>query len=761
MIFQVRALRASSIAAARALLSCRSGQTFLLTDLSVGSSQPHQILADFKSQGFDFYPKEAFDAARSSASKAMVFGLLHTQSMRRVIDDMCRGNPILRALEASAKLILSSISRGLISEVLFVPPLEGIRLDTENEWLLWFVFSRATPAERQCLSFVVGASGRWRFPDFLCPETSEPGAGHADLDDLPSYTQTSENMDLLARPGLFASAPIVSNLLIPVIDSTLYWVAPCLREMSAGITFANPFAKQISDAGTAFLGIHPDATPDKRELFDIAIRKNARDWASCGGFDCAHRLLSWAVSLSNEQRLKSRFTLMILGVLVASERFEALEAYESEVRLALPQVRGEMLFLLGWGKLISGDVISALSRFNEAELLLKPSNTRLGLPYLRVMLAQAYAQIGLHQKAYGLQKAIEFGNDFADGRPKDSTLHYLNQTSLAKLSLAFSDSQSAIHHFKSAFLESRNYLSVEEAMYREGCIARALSSSQSSGEGKMHWLNAALHFVANPVPESINRRHLQIFLPSYRGSKLRAVNWISAWLIDKLQIESYCHGDESQAAVFLCDGLDQVPTTMGNAEAWITPERALVVSGRFLPSSLHVFKEHTRLRIGLTNFLAAELKAPFLPRSIVVPTRSQPLSESFEDTCDRMLASYSLSAIRTKFSSIAVSPDEISEVRRRCKWELSSQVTLTRDLSNELVLENRRFGERTRKARPILNLLRLAEKYAGTDELSPFDYDLLMALERENVVSMTLRKEKLQDLTVESAPVKGDHSLTP
>jgi hypothetical protein len=145
----------------------------------------------------------------------------------------------------------------------------------------------------------------------------------------------------------------------------------------------------------------------------------------------------------------------------------------------------------------------------------------------------------------------------------------------------------------------------------------------------------------------------------------------------------------------------------------------------------------------------------------VVPTRRRPQDENFGDTRDRLLANYWLSAIRTKFAAVPVSGDEIAQVRRRVGWELSSHVTLKRDDANELVIEKRRFGQRARKAQPILDLIARAKHASGVPELSHRDRRVLMRLERDNVVSMTLNKLELQDLTVESKPIKGDHSLTP
>ncbi len=762
MNIEVRALRTRSIAAAQALLSSGSrAQPVLLTDLSLGATQAHQILADFKAQGFDFSPREAFEHAQSSASEAMVFGLLHAKNMRKFFDDKCRSNTAILALEASAKRILNSISSGAVSEVLFVPPLQGVVLDTESEWLLWFIFSRATPLELQCLSFVVGPGEGWSFPEFLNPEFTESGFGLAKSEFEPSYILTSKHATLLSQPGFLTSAPKAADLVIPLSDATNFWVAPSLREVNSRTSVANLYARQLRATGAAFLRNHPEVSAADSEYFDIAIRKSARNWAACGGFDSTRRLLNWAVSVSQEQHRKSRFTMMMLGALVASEHFEALASYESEARRAPPHLLGEMLFLVAWGKLMSGDFENAPAQLEEAQSLIDPFSTRFGQPYLKLMLAMAYARLGKRQRSSEIYAEIALGDSLETGVPTDTTLSYFNEIGLATLSRSLSDSQPMTRHIEQAYPESRRYLYLDEAMYREGCIARALSASQSRQASKKHWLNAALHFVANPTPESINRFNLQIFLPDFRGSTLRGIDWVSAWLIETLQIESLCEGDSAQAAVFVSDSSDQFGPAVGNAEAWITPERAVIASGHFSPSSLRAFKELTRLRIGLTKYLAADVKAPYLPRTIVVPTRRQPRDEDFGDTCDRLLANYWLSAIRTKFAAVPVSGDEIAQVRRRVGWELSSQVTLWRDDANELVIEKRRFGQRTLNAQPILDLIERAKHAAGAPELSHRDRMILMMLERDNVVSMTLNKLELQDLTVESEPIKGDHSLTP
>jgi len=230
---------------------------------------------------------------------------------------------------------------------------------------------------------------------------------------------------------------------------------------------------------------------------------------------------------------RAAFLAYAQGLRIAGQRFAEAAACEEPDGGADPVLRGFLTQCKGWGLVMQDEPRGALEYFDRARGLLEPIREHHPREFLWLLniTALAHVRLGDGDAAMMLERSIE--HELAGWAAADWHLIYVNSLNIARLLRRSGDAAGAERYFRTGFATASGTQSPSDAVYRNVCLATVAHGAEAERTAVWRWLRACLHWLANPVPESIAPR-VATGIVGGRVEDHDVVERVSARLLDRL-----------------------------------------------------------------------------------------------------------------------------------------------------------------------------------------------------------------------------------
>jgi len=473
-----------------------------VSDLSLGGWRPHQIAAELAGQLGR--PLRSGHYGTRTAAGARSPGDPSAHRVGNWIDDEARGDSAVRSGAETAAEVLAAMG-DLPRAFLVIAPRFGLAWRAENESFLHF-FAQGVAAAGGRLVLVLADASPPAAPAGLEVEWPEPPARPPDPTGSGAPSRDARGGSLY--PGVVP--PATAERLLPdageavALPSGYRVVAPEARRPPASAD-AQGFAELLAGLPPAWLrgfaacfsgAASADGLPRADVLSTAAW--NAFRTAST---DIAVSLQERAVETSADAAQRAAHTVSLQTMRLILSRFADMASAPDPPSGAPPDLHAQLVKLRAWGCTMSGRATEALSQMETVLDRSGFSEASWVDLYLRNIYALMRFRNGDGDGALALEKEIERQLDARD----DEIWHlrYVNCINQARLFRARKDFAASERYFRRAFGITDGVRIPNDAFYAPLCWAGLWEAAGRPVEAFRSRLRAALHWLANPLPEAM------------------------------------------------------------------------------------------------------------------------------------------------------------------------------------------------------------------------------------------------------------------
>ncbi len=483
---------------------------WLVSDLSLGAWQAHQVATDFLEQ----LGNHNVDGTNDFTTMLPTIAAVHDRAkdadtLGQLIDSESKGNGIVLAALNFAQRVSAEVAKHPRGVFLLFSPRFGMSWRSENLAFVEFLSHALVGTEH---SLIVVAGG----DDLTAPP------GHWNVQWLEPAT---------SRPS-----PVASNRMLGLLGLIPGVIAPNVREAIEPSDHTNgciklPGERILVDPNQRlkpspslrlnydWLGVQGTLTDSIRAFAQVhgnsyycdlgLLSREAWRQAAAGSFEIAADFLDRALMCAPTKKLRCRILLDLQGMHIASQRFDLAATVTDPSEELPPEIRGALAQTKGWA-------LTMLGRAEEGNAYLTKARTLLAthllgtrrLLYLNNIDALSRLKCGDPEGALMLEKEIELELEqhVTDEGRRDWHLTYVNSINQARLYRILGDVDRALVYYGRAFDTTLGVRSESDSVYLNACNGHLFFDHGRGREALSCWVRAALHWVAAQVPEALAPR---------------------------------------------------------------------------------------------------------------------------------------------------------------------------------------------------------------------------------------------------------------
>jgi tetratricopeptide (TPR) repeat protein len=426
----------------------------------------------------------------------------YVDTIGRLVDTESAGDGVVTSALAAARRVCGALQDGPARAVVVIAPRFGNAWEREDLLFAGFL-ARGLHGSRHAFLLAAGPGAtlpgwrlQWRAP--VPPAASPPVQAGSTLAALVPGVLDADTAALLGGEGMLASGAALP------LDGGCVLPDPALRHAPAvlGELVFDDLAERAAGAGwlRAYARCHgTPAEADQPLLCDEAAVRFAE-----GGYGIAARLLQVARVRAPNEAWRASVDVQLQGMRIALMRFAEAAAEPEPAAELPPGLRGALLQCRAWGLVMTGRAREAEPCFDEAIRLLAGSTSERYELYLLNIAALTQLRLGRLERALEMEKRIEAALA-ARARP-DWHLGYINAINQARLYRRAGQLDEAERYYARAFQGTLGLRSPSDLVYVNVCWAQLATQAGRPREAFAGWLRAALHWVADEVPEALAPR---------------------------------------------------------------------------------------------------------------------------------------------------------------------------------------------------------------------------------------------------------------
>jgi hypothetical protein len=448
---------------------------------------------------------------------------------------------VLLSYQLASTIVNDVVARGLRWIVVLAPRSSAVEWGHENVLLLRFL---AQGLERSGCGIMLVFPSTAAAPDHAWWELRwrEPLAAAAPPDGgaVPSTADAAAS-DLGMFPGIVPAAVLARVGYAP--DQAV--------ALPAGSAVLSPRTRGESPPSTAWLAklgleqLGPndrwlqsyvyarDPVPQPDDTVASVLLNAALDRMSEGGYTVALRLLTHARDRARVTPLRGACDALRQNVLLIMRDLARAAEGPLPVERMPPMIEHSLYMSKASALTMTGRAAQAEPLFEHARALPSGRTGSRDRIYLLNVAALNQLQLGRSDEALAIEKTIE--EELAAASDTDWHARYINCINLARLFKKRGDVGEAQAYYGRTFSITDGLRTDSDLMYRCLCQAQVEAAKGTDRAATLHWLRAAVHWLAMEVPEALCYRYVEAVTRGRRvDDPTDAVEEVSAGLYTQL-----------------------------------------------------------------------------------------------------------------------------------------------------------------------------------------------------------------------------------
>ncbi|HKI34433.1 MAG TPA: tetratricopeptide repeat protein [Gemmataceae bacterium] len=515
-------LRAFSLEALlRRLRAEAAGLEWVVSDLTLGAWQSHQVAADFRAQVGR--PAAGEGGAVPEPPNRPAYG----ETASQWIDVEAAGDTAILTALARARDLLTRLREGPPRVFVVLLPRPGFAWEAENVHFVQFLAHG-----------LAGQPSRLLLVETALEPTPLPAGWQADWSEEPASGAPACGALLRLVPGLVAPEtatavrPFDKGAVVPswpLPDGSLL-IAPECRPPGGRASPLEYDRLALAAAGIDWLRAYAQYHGNNFHVQSMFLFEEGRTCMAAGGYGIALRLIERAIPCAATPVLKAFLQMHAQGWRIGLQMYREV-ADGPEPSPSLPaSLQGALALLKGWGLAMANEAARAAPLLTRARDQLRAHyGDGVEMLYASNIYALSRFRLGDVEGALAIEEQIERETDerAASTGARDWALEYVNRINLARVQRKRGDFEASERYYRRAFATTLGARSESDFIYTNVCEAVLHDKRQRPREAFLGWLRAALHWLACAVPEALVWRSVVAILgrpPAAGENKCEAVS---------------------------------------------------------------------------------------------------------------------------------------------------------------------------------------------------------------------------------------------